>query len=78
MTQVSGPEVFMCGFEFECSIQAAHAECPPGTRVISGGWAGVFFGTTFFSFAAGNGWSVGVANEGELSARFHAVADCAS
>jgi hypothetical protein len=76
--QVSGPDVFVCGFEFECSIGAAHAECPAGTHAIGGGWAGVFFGTTYFSFAAGNGWSVGVANEGQTGTTYHATALCAS
>lgn len=78
ITQVSGPETFICNYELACSIGSAHAECPPGTRVISGGWAGAFYGTTYFSFASGNGWSVGVANEGINGTTYHAVALCAA
>ena len=79
ITQVTGPNVTLCGFEFQCSIGTAHAECPPGTRVIGGGFGGLFTGEDFFSFAAGNGWSVGAANWSENAlTSFHATAMCAS
>ncbi len=76
ITQVAGPETYLCGYEYECSVEAAHAECPAGSHVVSGGWAGPFLGTVFFSFASGNGWSVGVANEGLYGTSFHATAIC--
>lgn len=76
--EVSGPETTLCGFEFLCSVGSAHAECPAGTHVISGGWAGVFFGTVYFSASEGNGWSVGIANEDTSSASYYATALCAS
>ncbi len=79
ITQVTGPNVTLCGFEFSCSVGAAHAECPAGTRVISGGFGGLYTGEDFFSFASGNGWSVGGANWSEVPlTSFHATATCAS
>jgi hypothetical protein len=76
---VNGPNVTLCGFELACSVGSAHAECPPGTSVISGGFGGLFTGEDFFSFASGNGWSVGAANWSEVPlTSFHATATCAS
>jgi len=79
VTQVIGPRTTLCGSEFTCSIGSAHAECPPGTRVVGGGFGGLYTGEDFFSFAAGNGWSVGAANWSEIPlTNFYATAMCAS
>lgn len=78
LIQVSGAEAFLCSRGLECSIESAHVECPTGTAVVSGGWAGAFLGFVFFSFAEHNGWSVGVVNEGTEATSFHAIAVCAT
>lgn len=77
VTQVSGPSTTLCGYEYECSIGTAHAECPAGSRVVSGGFSGLYTGEVFFQFASGNGWSVGAANWSTVPlTSFHATAIC--
>jgi hypothetical protein len=78
ITAVKGPSTFLCGWESgACSVGASTAQCPAGTTVVSGGYAGAGV-RAFIDSPVPGGWYVGAANESALSTTFYAIALCAS
>jgi hypothetical protein len=81
ISSVLSPVTQLCTFSSGvCAVGSAHAECPAGTSVISGGWNGLTIDSVVsFSERVGNGWSVIAINWSEgFVANLQAQAVCAS
>lgn len=81
ITSVLSPVTQLCTFSTgSCAVGSAHAECPAGTTIVSGGWNGLTIDSVVpFSEKVGNGWSVIAINwSEEFVGNLQAQAVCAS
>lgn len=78
LVTVESNPVFLCGWEGgACSVDSAIAMCPPGTSVVSGGYAGAGI-RAFIDAPIAGGWFVGAVNESSFATDFSAYAICAT
>jgi hypothetical protein len=78
---VVGAGTYLCAYETgPCAVGSANVQCPPGTTVVGGGYAGAGIITTVtFSAPSGNGWGIVAINLDEIPVTsLKAVAQCAA
>jgi hypothetical protein len=76
--QVVGPATNLCDYEVSCAVGGASVDCPPGTKVVGGGYQGGGIETIIpYNRPTANGWSV-IAVNWYGNESLSAVALCAS
>ncbi|HEX3734127.1 MAG TPA: hypothetical protein VHU86_03130 [Solirubrobacterales bacterium] len=81
ITIVTSAPAYLCSYEVGvCAVGSARAECPPGSVLIGGGYAGAGILTTVtYDASSGNGWGIVAINFDEYPVtNLRATAQCAS